>query len=100
MIGIGIILSGSPYSVYDVDAPHVDPDVFTYGVPILGICYGLQEIGQIHGATVQPSDHREYGNATIKIVKQPKGASAHMDKLFEGIEDDSVVSAIKARQRE
>ena len=38
----GIILSGSPYSVYDDDAPHADPGIYTLGVTILGICYGLQ----------------------------------------------------------
>ncbi|KAM0754848.1 putative GUA1-GMP synthase [Meredithblackwellia eburnea MCA 4105] len=87
----GIILSGSPYSVYDHDAPHVDPDVFTYGVPILGICYGLQEIAHVHGAKVDASDHREYGEAIITVVKQPAGSPAHMDKLFEDIEGDMPV---------
>ena len=42
----GIILSGSPYSVYDDDAPHVDPSVFDLGIPVLGICYGLQVVSE------------------------------------------------------
>lgn len=77
----GIILSGSPYSVYADDAPHVDPAVFEAGVPILGICYGLQEIARSHGGNVEAHTHREYGYAKITVEK----AGNHGDKLFEGI---------------
>ncbi|PWN51964.1 GMP synthase [Violaceomyces palustris] len=79
----GIILSGSPYSVYDEGAPRVDPDVFDAGVPVLGICYGLQEIAWNHGGKVDPHDRREYGHAMIDVVKT---GDKHMDALFEGQE--------------
>ncbi|KAL1407125.1 GMP synthase (glutamine-hydrolyzing) [Vanrija albida] len=79
----GIILSGSPYSVYAPDAPHVDPAVFTAGVPVLGICYGLQEIASTHGGKVEAHTHREYGSAHIQVVKT---GNKNADALFEGIE--------------
>ncbi|KAF7771708.1 hypothetical protein Agabi119p4_6019 [Agaricus bisporus var. burnettii] len=79
----GIILSGSPYSVYDKDAPHVDPAVFEAGVPILGICYGLQEMAWNMGGTVTKCDHREYGFAEIEINKI--GGEAAADTLFKGL---------------
>ncbi|SPO29381.1 probable GUA1 - GMP synthase (glutamine-hydrolyzing) [Ustilago trichophora] len=79
----GIILSGSPYSVYDDIAPRVDPDVFTAGVPVLGICYGLQEIAWNHGGKVDPHDKREYGHAEVEVVKT---GVAHLDALFKNWE--------------
>lgn len=79
----GIILSGSPYSVYAPDAPHVDPEVFEAGVPVLGICYGLQEIARTHGGDVEAHSHREYGYAKIKVERTGK---AHADRLYDGIE--------------
>ena len=79
----GIILSGSPFSVYAPDAPHVDPAVFDAGVPVLGICYGLQEIARTHGGDVAAHIHREYGYARITVEKKGEGGA---DKLFEGIE--------------
>jgi anthranilate/para-aminobenzoate synthase component II len=90
----GIILSGSPYSVYDADAPHVDPDVFTYGVPVLGICYGLQETARHHGARVEACTKREYGHAVITIEKHGANGSeaeGHIDQLFAGIDGDMQV---------
>ncbi|POV96677.1 hypothetical protein PSHT_15018 [Puccinia striiformis] len=64
----GIILSGSPYSVYDADSPRVDPDVFELGVPVFGICYGLQEISNSFGGKVIACDRKEYGSAVLDIT--------------------------------
>ncbi len=64
---IGIILSGGPSSVYDVDAPKADPAVLAQGLPVLGICYGLQFIAHHLGGKVVPADKREYGHAEVTI---------------------------------
>ncbi len=63
----GIILSGSPSSVHDTGAPLSDPGIFELGVPILGICYGLQLMALQLGGSVEKADHREYGPATIEM---------------------------------
>jgi GMP synthase (glutamine-hydrolysing) len=83
----GIILSGGPYSVYEDGAPHVDAAVFELGVPVLGICYGLQEIAWQFGKNVVAGEKREYGHAYLKIERHT-GKEEHIDRLFEGIEDD------------
>ncbi len=59
----GIILSGGPSSVYDSDAPLADKSVFELGVPVLGICYGLQFMVYALGGKVLPAAKREYGHA-------------------------------------
>jgi len=64
---VGIILSGGPSSVYDQDAPVADPGVFQLGLPILGICYGLQYMVYALGGRVRPADKREYGHAEVAI---------------------------------
>ncbi|KAH8930006.1 GMP synthase [Atractiella rhizophila] len=85
----GIILSGSPYSVYDEDAPRVDPAVFEAGVPILGICYGLQEIAWHLGGKVAAGDNREYGHATISTLTSTQtNAGDHVNALFGGLGGD------------
>ena len=77
----GIILSGGPSSVLDADAPDMDSGVFALGVPILGICYGLQLVVQKLGGRVESADDREYGRASLKLECD--------DPLFEGLSRDS-----------
>jgi len=74
---VGIILSGGPSSVYDADAPAADQRVFDLGVPVLGICYGLQFMVHALGGKVRPADKREYGHAKVEIQNG--------SRLFEGL---------------
>jgi len=74
---IGIILSGGPCSVYDKDAPHADRRVFELGVPVLGICYGLQLMVHVLGGKVRAAAKREYGHANVEIKNGTR--------LFEGV---------------
>ena len=64
---VGIILSGGPKSVSESGAPRCDPAIVATGVPVLGICYGMQLMTDILGGEVAPAPHREYGLATIRI---------------------------------
>ncbi|RTZ54814.1 glutamine-hydrolyzing GMP synthase [Bacillus sp. SAJ1] len=79
----GIIFSGGPNSVYDENAFHCDDAIFDLGIPVLGICYGMQLMTQHFGGKVEPAQHREYGKAKIEI-KSPS-------KLFENLPDEQVV---------
>ena len=64
----GIILSGGPDTVYREDAPSVDLSVFSYGKPILGVCYGMQLIVDLMGGAVQTATKQEFGHADISVV--------------------------------
>src|SRR3990172_2680898 len=73
-----LILSGGPASVYDEGAPHPDPAVWSGGIPVLGICYGLQLMAHELGGQVVPATLREYGAASIEVTAG--------DGLFAGLE--------------
>ncbi len=87
----GIIFSGGPQSVYGKEAPHPDRAVFDMGVPILGICYGLQLMGHFLGGKVAKGERREYGHGTLEVIgkspifkglpKKLKVWNSHGDKL-------------------
>ncbi|MFN9993040.1 MAG: glutamine-hydrolyzing GMP synthase [Phycisphaerales bacterium] len=64
----GIILSGGPSSVYEKGAPTCDPAIFDLGVPVLGICYGMQLACHLLGGKVERADHREFGRAGLSVL--------------------------------
>ncbi|MCC6157229.1 MAG: glutamine-hydrolyzing GMP synthase [Deltaproteobacteria bacterium] len=65
----GVILSGGPSSIYDPGAPKIGRDLLETGVPVLGICYGMQLMAQLFGGEVARSDRREYGPAVTEILE-------------------------------
>ncbi|MBI2837013.1 MAG: glutamine-hydrolyzing GMP synthase [Acidobacteria bacterium] len=75
----GIILSGSPCSVYEKGAPRVLRNIFELGVPVLGICYGAQLMAHLLGGGVERSSRREFGPATLKVVDGGTGLFAGLD---------------------
>lgn len=85
----GIILSGGPASVYEVESPHVKEEVWEWiermKIPVLGICYGMQEITHKFGGTVSPSTEREFGRAFIDKVEDPSVVEL-ANQIMSGVE--------------
>ena len=76
----GIVLSGGPASVYEKDAYFCDEGVFTLGVPVLGVCYGMQLMAQHFGGIVERSQAQEFGKAKLLIVQEPfKSGNSNVD---------------------
>ena len=78
----GIIFSGGPASVYEKDAPTVNPEVFNLNLPILGICYGMQLITHLNGGKVEKADSREFGKAILEVENND-------NPLFTGVKKSS-----------
>jgi GMP synthase (glutamine-hydrolysing) len=76
---VGIILSGGPSSVYDSDAPPADARILDQGLPVLGVCYGLQFIAHTLGGKVSPAPKREYGHADVTVD------ASRSSQLFTGL---------------
>jgi GMP synthase (glutamine-hydrolysing) len=79
----GLILSGGPRSVYEEDAPTLDPEVFNLGVPVLGICYGIQLLNHLLGGKVAPAASREYGHKIFTVT--------YFEDLFHGLSREEKV---------
>ncbi|MBU1356717.1 MAG: glutamine-hydrolyzing GMP synthase [Candidatus Edwardsbacteria bacterium] len=82
----GLILSGGPSSLFDKNAPTIDAEIFSAGIPILGICYGMQLTALLLGGKVQRSREREYGHAILKLARNDSAGW-----LFSGMPDATQV---------
>ena len=81
---IGIVLSGGPSSVYEAGAPRCDPELFVLGVPVLGICYGMQLACEALGGRVDSTPAREYGRAICRVLDPT-------EPLLEGVPESTAV---------
>ena len=79
----GIILSGGPNSVFEEGAPGIDPEIFNLGVPVLGVCYGMQLMSQQLGGAVEPGTEREYGKTEMTTLPG--------NELFAGLPEQFIV---------
>ena len=75
---VGLILSGGPSSVSDTGAPKCDTALFDLGIPVLGICYGMQLMTDVLGGEVRRSGHREFGHAIVRVNGAAAGATAQL----------------------
>jgi GMP synthase (glutamine-hydrolysing) len=78
----GIVISGGPFSVYDDNSPLYDKEILTLGVPVLGICYGLQSIVHLMGGNVLATQKREYGETNIRLLES--------SPLFEDVDKQEI----------
>jgi GMP synthase (glutamine-hydrolysing) len=115
---IGIVLSGGPSSVFARSAPLPDPAIFRMGVPVLGICYGIQLMGRLLGGRVAKGERREYGHGILRLGRKsplfaglPKKLrvwNSHGDKVIRlpagfaaiGATENSPFAAIEDRRRQ
>ncbi|MBR6077551.1 MAG: glutamine-hydrolyzing GMP synthase [Paludibacteraceae bacterium] len=85
---LGIILSGGPASVFAEGAPQIDPAIFDLGIPVLGICYGMQLMAHTLGGKVEPGAEREYGRAVLSIKEHASSSAeetADRTGIFAGL---------------